>query len=318
MNNSVNPIALDYKDLKYYDTKIKKYIDEKDAELAASFSQFSDLPDTVAELKVQSAVHEEAIANLKDHIDEDEAAIVELRSEINTLEQDDKIIQARITKTQADLATLKLDIATKVDREDLTELATKDFVAAEIAKAELSGKEVDLTNYYTKTETDLVIQNAISNIPAVDLSSYVTKSDLEAVQNIAGQNSVKLFVIESELFDIDKKLETIPTKLSELDNDAGFITSIPSEYITESELESKGYITEHQSLDNYATKEFVEDSIESVEQKIPSLDGYATEQYVLDHVNTTIETEVETQVKDEVAEQLAKNEKINYGTFGEI
>lgn len=37
---------------------------------------------------------------------------------------------------------------------------------------------------------------------------------------------------------------TIPTKTSELENDKGFITEIPSEYITEEELNTKGYITE--------------------------------------------------------------------------
>ena len=34
---------------------------------------------------------------------------------------------------------------------------------------------------------------------------------------------------------------TVPTKTSDLTNDSGFITSIPSEYITETELETKGY-----------------------------------------------------------------------------
>ena len=36
---------------------------------------------------------------------------------------------------------------------------------------------------------------------------------------------------------------TIPTKTSNLTNDSGFITTIPSEYITESELNAKGYLT---------------------------------------------------------------------------
>lgn len=58
---------------------------------------------------------------------------------------------------------------------------------------------------------------------------------------------------------------TIPSKISDLTNDSGFLTSIPSEYITETELiaknyidnitlESKGYLTEHQDLSNYALK----------------------------------------------------------------
>ena len=37
-------------------------------------------------------------------------------------------------------------------------------------------------------------------------------------------------------------------------NDSGFITSVPSEYVTETELNNKGYLTEHQNLDDYATK----------------------------------------------------------------
>lgn len=46
----------------------------------------------------------------------------------------------------------------------------------------------------------------------------------------------------------------IPTKTSELSNDSGYITGIPSEYITESELSSKGYLTKHQDLSSYAKK----------------------------------------------------------------
>ena len=57
----------------------------------------------------------------------------------------------------------------------------------------------------------------------------------------------------------------IPTKISELTNDSDFITSIPDEYVTETELtaknyidnttlESKGYLTEHQDLSSYALK----------------------------------------------------------------
>ena len=47
---------------------------------------------------------------------------------------------------------------------------------------------------------------------------------------------------------------TIPDSTSDLTNDSGFITSIPSEYVTETELEEKGYLTEHQDLSDYALK----------------------------------------------------------------
>ena len=96
----------------------------------------------------------------------------------------------------------------------------------------------------------------------------------------------------------------IPSKTSDLVNDSGFLTQIPSEYVTEAELDAKGYLTEHQSLAEYAKKSelFSKDyndltnkptipsveglaSTQYVDEKVaaivvPSLDGYATEQWV--------------------------------------
>ena len=96
----------------------------------------------------------------------------------------------------------------------------------------------------------------------------------------------------------------IPSKTSDLVNDSGFLTQIPSEYVTEAELDAKGYLTEHQSLSEYAKKSelFSKDyndltnkptipsveglaSTQYVDNKVseivvPSLDGYATEQWV--------------------------------------
>lgn len=64
----------------------------------------------------------------------------------------------------------------------------------------------------------------------------------------------------------------IPTKVSELENDSGFISSIPNEYITDSELNAKGYLTEHQDISHLATKD-----------EIPSIDGLASETYVTNY-----------------------------------
>lgn len=50
---------------------------------------------------------------------------------------------------------------------------------------------------------------------------------------------------------------------------SNFITEVPAEYITETELNAKGYLTEHQSLADYAKK-----------SEIPSVEGLATEEYV--------------------------------------
>ena len=57
----------------------------------------------------------------------------------------------------------------------------------------------------------------------------------------------------------------IPSKTSDLVNDSGFLTQIPDEYITETELDAKGYLTEHQSLADYAKK-----------SEIPDVSGFLT------------------------------------------
>ena len=66
---------------------------------------------------------------------------------------------------------------------------------------------------------------------------------------------------KSELFsknynDLTNKPEipTVPTDVSSFNNDAGYISSIPAEYITESELNAKGFLTEHQDISGKADK----------------------------------------------------------------
>ena len=68
--------------------------------------------------------------------------------------------------------------------------------------------------------------------------------------------------------------DDIPTNISDLTNDSGFITSIPSEYITETELETKGYLTEHQSLTDYAKKTDIPD-VSDFLTEVP--EGYVTD-----------------------------------------
>lgn len=96
----------------------------------------------------------------------------------------------------------------------------------------------------------------------VDLSGYATKDELNAKADI----------------------NDIPTKLSDLQNDKNFLTSIPSEYVTDTELNNKGYLTQHQSLDDYA-------KVDDIPTKISQLTNdskYVTESrmqiYVAEHM----------------------------------
>ena len=99
---------------------------------------------------------------------------------------------------------------------------------------------VDLTGYATETYVQNKIAEASLSGGEVDLSDYATKADLNNKANVSHTHT------KSDITDL-----SIPTKTSQLTNDSGFITSIPSEYVTESELNAKGY----------ATEDFVTDSI---------------------------------------------------------
>lgn len=103
--------------------------------------------------------------------------------------------------------------------------------------------QINLKNYYTKQEVDKKVAGV-----TVDLTGYATKNYVD--------EKVSAIDVTEQLTDYAKKTE-IPAKVSQLENDAG-------------------YLTQHQDISGLATK----DEVEIVENKIPSIEGLATEAYV--------------------------------------
>ena len=144
---------------------------------------------------------------------------------------------------------------------DLTGYATEDYVDNAIAEI----PEVDLSDYYTRTETDTLLADldvamsleddgegnvTISNVDRTeegwaDLSDYYTKEETELLIEEALEN---IDIPEPEDVDLEPyaKKTDVPTKVSQLTNDSKFITLA----------------------------------------EVPSLEGYATEQYVTNAINT--------------------------------
>ena len=95
-----------------------------------------------------------------------------------------------------------------------------------------------------------------------DLSNYATKSELHNHTNktvLDGITSAKVnewnnkSTFNGNYNSLTNK-PTIPTKTSQLTNDSNFLTSVPSEYVTDSELNAKGYLTEHQDISGKLNK----------------------------------------------------------------
>ena len=131
-------------------------------------------------------------------------------------------------------------------------------------KEEIPTKTSDLTN-----DNGFI---TIDEIPKTDLTDYQTKSDatltttnktvvgaineLEADSHTHTNKDILDAITSEKITSWNNKAEVsnIPTKTSDLTNDSGFLTSIPSEYITETELDNKGYLTEHQDISGKVDK----------------------------------------------------------------
>ena len=115
----------------------------------------------------------------------------------------------------------------------------------------------------------------IFNIEEVTYSQYGNKKYLiglggydgknitinnEAGEEVLNPNIKSVQDIINEKADVS----AVPTKVSQLTNDANFITSYTetdpvwtrekTDYYTKTEIDNKGYLTQHQPLDNYVTK----------------------------------------------------------------
>lgn len=199
------------------------------------------------------------------------------KEEINTLLENKA--DASHTHVVADITDLSIPIidvdkayvdtqletkANVTDIPNLTGYATETFVTNKIAEASLGGgSEVDLSGYATKddlsTKADVSHNHttdginglstvAISGsyndligkptIPTVDVDKSYVDTQLATKANVSDIPNLDGYALKTEI-------PTVPTKTSELANDVGFITTIPKEYITETELDAKGYLTEH-------------------------------------------------------------------------
>ena len=118
--------------------------------------------------------------------------------------------------------------AIEIPEVDLTGYATEEFVAKKIAEAELGGEGegVDLSNYYTKSETDKAIEEAVGAIEIPEVPSL----DGYATEQFVSEAIGAIDFPETDLSDYALKTE-IPDV---------------SSFTTMGAVEAKGYQTESQ------------------------------------------------------------------------
>ena len=140
------------------------------------------------------------------------------------------------------------------DELNAKEYATETFVANKIAEASLSGGEIDLSGLATKDELALKSDKTYVDTELAKKSDKTHNHD--TVYSKLDHTHSEYLTEHQDLsgYALKTDVPTVPTKTSELTNDSGYLNSIPSEYVTDTELNAKGYITEHQDISHLALK----------------------------------------------------------------
>ena len=198
------------------------------------------------------------------YVDEQVAALVNSAPDkLNTLDElaaalgDDANFATTVTNSLAEKAN-KTDLNSHTS--NTTVHITADERAAWNAKSDFSGDYNELTNAPSITENnsgEVVYADEVGNIIArIDDGGFETTTvtaksaiinGIDVLESLDGKAST-IHYHEQYLTEIPSEYVT-ETEL----NNKGYLTSIPSEYITESELTAKGYLTQHQNISHLAT-----------------------------------------------------------------
>ena len=192
---------------------------------------------------------------------------------------------------------------------DMTKVASKTYVATEIAKAQLSGEEIDLSVYATKED----LTNELTNKANKEHTHAV--ADVDGLQ---GELDGKAIINHTHSYNQLTDTPTIPS----LDGYATetFVTEKIAEASLGGEIDLSAYATKDEVNSSLATKAEVSHthSYNDLTDKptIPSIDGLATTEYVDNAVaNVTVDTS-DLATKQELTDGLATKSDTNHDHDG--
>ena len=231
------------------------------------------------------------IVNIKDVVTKQELDELFTKIKEQGGTYDDSNIRTEISHISADIEALKAkpdnntiydDSALKQRVEalenkpniDTSQFATKQEIASKANQSEIAHILEDIEVLKAKPDNNTIYDDkplrdrveVLENKPSVDTSNLVTRSELDGKGYLTQHQSLDGYVKRSEIPEPYNDTE-LKERVGRLENKPGVDTS---KFVTDETLASKGYLTQHQSLDGYAKKSEIPQPREP--QKL-SLDG---------------------------------------------
>ena len=158
-----------------------------------------------------------------------------------------------------------------VPQQEGKQLSTNDYTNAE--KQKLSG--------IAEGATKVIVDSALNEESNNPVTNKAVTTKLNQITSQGGEpNTIEAIKVNGQVQapDGSKAVNiTVPTKTSDLTNDSGYLTSVPIQYVTETELTGKGYQTSEQVESAITEKGYQNAS--QVESAITSK-GYQTSEQV--------------------------------------
>lgn len=176
------------------------------------------------------------------------------------------------------------DVSNKADRSEIptkvSQLENDSEYLSEVPEEYVTDEELEAKGYLTQELEPQFAASAAKNINQQDIDNWNNKVDKQTGMGLSEQNfsieekaklagltnyndsavrqlitnlgsEVEKKANKTDIPDISGKADKteIPTRVSQLENDSGYLNSLPENLVTEQELEDKGYLTEFTETD---------------------------------------------------------------------
>lgn len=176
------------------------------------------------------------------------------------------------------------DVSGKADKSEIptkvSQLENDSEYLSEVPEEYVTDEELEAKGYLTQELEPQFAASAAKNINQQDIDNWNNKVDKQAGMGLSEQNfsieekaklagltnyndsavrqlitnlgsEVEKKANKTDIPDISGKADKteIPTRVSQLENDSGYLNSLPENLVTEQELEDKGYLTEFTETD---------------------------------------------------------------------